>query len=732
MFALYRKVPYFHYALAFFVLIWLGILVLERTQKISSNQVMHLAAQIEFLIHTISIFFIFSIYFHSRLPDKRTYKWLFIANIFILINDLTYYFTVYFSNKYNLSSTFFIFILGYIPYLIWIFSIIFFLLSILKKNILSLFDFYKALPIFILINFLLAFLFFSSIENAFRFLSMENVSHILSFLCEFFIFDLALICLIYSEEKGFSFVLLGLIILISGDFFINYSFISQTSSFLHYGEMLWFLGLTGIMYGEAFIYYYHSNNITTWFKQKKSIKNNLAFWSFVTSILSFLFFFTISYFLSVLNKSSLLLLPLFVMMYSVIIVIVSIQMGKRYEQPFKKLTENISILMSNNKLHIDENFSIQEFVFLQKFIVEAFEVKEQTERAQQSLIDMAAQVAHDIRSPLTAINTVMFNLISIPERQRIMIRNATTRINDIANNLLSQSKLKTYTSIQPYNEEELNSELIYTILENIISEKRFEYYDSNIEINLEIASNAYHSFSPVYLSSFKRVLSNLINNSVEALNLDGLIKITLNSDDKQIKIAIEDNGCGIPNELLPKITERGFSYKKKNGGGYGLAYTKQYLEKTNAKMQIESIEGEKTNITLSLPHACPPLWFCDSITLNPDHTIFILDDDESIYDVWKAKFNEQNYLSLNYCSTSFELIEKNTHMCIPALYLIDFELLEENKNGLDVIEELKIEQNSILVTSCYEDWNMRDLCIKNKLKILPKPFIPHVYINKIY
>ncbi len=733
----FLKNKYLNFSLVFFLITWSSLLGLEIEKKISSNQVMLLVAKFEFLVHIFSMFFILPIYFKSKSPDRRILKWLVLTNIFLFANDLTYYISVHLSNRYILSASLFTFLLGYIPYLIWIFSIIVFLLYILKKHILSLFDFYKALPIFISINLLITFLFFSSINNSFQFFSWENISHVVSFLSEFFIFDLALVCFIYSEEKGFSCLLLGLLALISGDFFVNYSFISQTSSLLHYGEMLWFLGLVIMMHGLAFLRYNTAGDIISWLSQNNSIKNNLAFWCFITSIIIFLFFFTICYLVSDLNIHSILLLPLIIMMYSVIIVVVSIQIGKKYESPFRKLTDNVRILMSGySKQKIDESFVLHEFVFLQKFITEAFEVKEQKERAQQALINIAAQVAHDIRSPLAAINTVMSNLMTIPERQRIMIRNATTRINDIANNLLSQSKLgtstlETHNSVSEETNEETYPELIFLILENIISEKRFEYYKSSIQINLDISSKAYNCFAKVGLSSFKRVLSNLINNSVEAVRSNGVVNITMNNDGFYIKISIEDNGCGIPNELLPRVIEPGFSHNKKNGVGYGLSYAKQYVDKTGGAMDIRSTEGIGTIITISLPHSTFPVWFCDSISISLNHTIIILDDDISIQDAWKTKFKEINHSSLMYYSNSSDLIKNGFNSYHPALYLIDFELVGENKNGLDLIEEFHLNDHAILVTTCFEDSYIRSRCINNNIRILPKAYVPYINIQTL-
>ena len=56
----------------------------------------------------------------------------------------------------------------------------------------------------------------------------------------------------------------------------------------------------------------------------------------------------------------------------------------------------------------------------------------------KALFDLAAGVAHDIRSPLIALDIIIKDIKNISEEQRIIIRNATNRINDIANNLLTQ------------------------------------------------------------------------------------------------------------------------------------------------------------------------------------------------------------------------------------------------------------------------------------------------------
>ncbi|USQ15559.1 hybrid sensor histidine kinase/response regulator (plasmid) [Legionella lytica] len=547
---------------------------------------------------------------------------------------------------------------------------------------------------------------------------------------EFIIFDFAILCLIYSENIGISISLYGFITLISGDCFVNYSFLSQTSSLLIYGELLWLLGLIFILFGTVTILSNKNYVITNWFSRTNTIKNELAFWSFGTSILSFLLFFTIAYFFSAINKQLLLGLPLFVMMYSVIVVISSIIMGKRFEAPFKKLTDNVEALLAQNRKNdIDDNFTTQEFIFLQRFIVDAFEIKEQKERVQQAMINLTTQVAHDIRSPLAAINTVVSDVASIPENKRIMIRNAAKRINDIANNLLLQTK-DNFSDLHDCNTDN-NSfpELLFVVLDNIVSEKRYEYYKSNVSIVLKGSDCSYNCFSNINLGSFKRVLSNLINNSIEAVNSQGSVVISLTCNDTAVEIIIEDNGCGIPPDILPKITEQGFSFNKKNGAGFGLSYAKQYLELIDGKMHIHSEKNIGTKIIISLNRCLPPSWFCDSLNIQKGFKIVVLDDDLSIHEAWDQRFSHISFVKIIHFYNVSELLQYEFELCKQVLYLVDYELLGDAKNGLDVIEELKLNDNAILVTSSFEDITIRTRCENIGVKIIPKSYVPYIEIN---
>ena len=466
-----------------------------------------------------------------------------------------------------------------------------------------------------------------------------------------------------------------------------------------------------------------------WFSRTNTIKNRLAFWSFGTSILSFLLFFIMAYVFSAINTELFLGLPIFVMLYSVIVVIFSIYMGKRFESPFKKLTANIEYLMRNNdKSKIDNNFSTQEFIFLQKFIINAFDVKEKKDLAQQATIDLITQVAHDIRSPLAAINTVLSDVTSVAESKRIMLRNASKGINDLANLLLLHSKNNFLISQDSKIAKNDCSELIFVFLDNMAAEKRYEYNKYNINIILNVSDCSYNCFSNINLTIFRRVISNLINNSIEATDFNGSIIISLASNATHVEIIIEDNGCGIPPEILPKITEQGFSFNKKNGHGFGLSYARQYLDQIDGTMHIQSEEKIGTKIIMNLVRSNHPGWFCDSMNIKHNTLVVVLDDDVSIHDAWDARFTTTSHVKLIHAYNVAELLHHKIDPILSALYLVDYELLADDKNGLDVIEELKLNDKAILVTSCFDDIAIRTRCENMDVKIIPKSYVPYIPI----
>lgn len=410
-----------------------------------------------------------------------------------------------------------------------------------------------------------------------------------------------------------------------------------------------------------------------------------------------------------------------------------LSMRKKIENTTGYLLDFISSHQENHEIDISKIDIAEYRKIANKFIDEHTEITNmQKERAYYEVRkNIAEQVAHDIRSPLAAINTAVSDVSSIPENKRIMIRNASKRINDIANNLLLQSKNNFNEPNNPNVGTDIFPELIFVVLDNIVAEKRYEYYKSQVNIQLNVSNCSYNCFSNINLASFKRVLSNLINNSIEASNLNGSVTICLKCNDSTVDISIEDNGCGIPQDVLPKVTEQGFSYNKKNGAGFGLSYAKQYIEKLGGKILIHSEINVGTTVTIRLLRSDYPHWFCKTLNVKPLSVIVVLDDDPSIHDAWNERLSHLSDIKIVHFSKASYLTPNKINDLHADLYLVDYELLADNKNGIDVIEDLNLSKKAVLVTSCFEDITVRSRCKKLGVKIIPKSYVPYIPIVMI-
>ena len=266
-----------------------------------------------------------------------------------------------------------------------------------------------------------------------------------------------------------------------------------------------------------------------------------------------------------------------------------------------------------------------------------------------------------------------------------------------------------------------------------MSEKRLEYRKHrDIEIRSELGPDSYAFFSKFDRTQMKRVLSNLLNNAIEALDGKGTVLVKASGSLEQICITVEDNGKGIPEDKMPLLMKEGISFGKKNGMGRGLYHSKLMTESWGGRIHIESKLGQGTKVTILLPRVTAPGWFVPEIVVSPETKIVILDDDNSIHYVWKkifAPFTERlvDQPVHLYSATEFEDWRAKSAPGPEHLYLIDYELLKEKVTGLDIIRTHHLENQSILVTSRFEEKEVAEAADGLNLRIIPKEmarFVP--------
>lgn len=340
---------------------------------------------------------------------------------------------------------------------------------------------------------------------------------------------------------------------------------------------------------------------------------------------------------------------------------------------------------------------------------------------------LARKVAHDINSPLAALKIIV-DKCDLPENQRSLLRRATESILDIANNLISnyQKKEKSIPSGVEIREPLLVSDL----LTQLVSEKRAQYQGRSIEFKTLIADEAQFAFIRVQKIEFRRAMSNLINNAVDALEGrgNGIVSIRLSLGGNSVIVEIQDNGKGMSRDKVERMLEReGFTDGKENGHGLGLQQVWGTLEHNQGSMGVQSTIKQGTLIQLTFPQITAPNWIAQKIQLAPNCIILILDDDESIHVAWDLRFarfltaySSLRLLHFTHGEEAIVFLDSLTPQERESvIFLSDYELLNQYRNGLQIIDASQI-KGATLVTSYYSNPKIRDAAVRANVKILPK------------
>lgn len=349
------------------------------------------------------------------------------------------------------------------------------------------------------------------------------------------------------------------------------------------------------------------------------------------------------------------------------------------------------------------NFSILLFIWLIRVLIENKNARE--------LEYLAKQVAHDIRSPLAALDLAMTDLDVIDERRKTLIKSAYRRINDIANNLLTKNSSEKREVRKPF--------LLQDLMLSIVSEKRLFIGNKNIEIRTNL-DNLRDEFANINRVELERIISNLVNNSIEAFNDEGGLIEIFSKVDTNVTLSICDNGPGIPSDILKDLGKKGVSTKTQSnlGRGLGLFHAMNTVRSWGGDVHITS-SREGTNVTVTFPACEAPSWFKKNICLTHDTLIVVLDDDRSIHEFWKEKFKDTPFKMLSFTTSDnfkkWYAINKST---IRVFLLCDFECGEEN--GIDIILESGLVESSLLVSGRLNESSITDLCERHGISGLPK------------
>lgn len=212
--------------------------------------------------------------------------------------------------------------------------------------------------------------------------------------------------------------------------------------------------------------------------------------------------------------------------------------------------------------------------------------------------ETAGMVGHDLRNPLQTIVSELFlaqnELIGVSEGAlKASLKESLDGISEQVNYMDKiVSDLQTFVKPVEVNKQLVNlKELTNSTLAHVSIPKDIE---TSIDCKDNLRLETDHQL-------LKRVLINLITNSIQAMPSGGELAITLYDDGKgHVRILVEDTGEGILDTIKPKIFSPLFTTKSK-GQGFGLAVCKRVIEAQGGTIDFESEVGKGTRFIIELP-----------------------------------------------------------------------------------------------------------------------------------
>jgi signal transduction histidine kinase len=101
------------------------------------------------------------------------------------------------------------------------------------------------------------------------------------------------------------------------------------------------------------------------------------------------------------------------------------------------------------------------------------------------------------------------------------------------------------------------------------------------------------------------MLSNLLNNSIEAVGVAGSVSLNTSVKSNSVHILIQDDGPGIPLSVIERLGERGNTSGKASGTGLGLAHAVATAKKFGGTLKVTAPEFGGTIIQITLPAISP-------------------------------------------------------------------------------------------------------------------------------
>jgi len=215
--------------------------------------------------------------------------------------------------------------------------------------------------------------------------------------------------------------------------------------------------------------------------------------------------------------------------------------------------------------------------------------------------ELAAGVAHEIRSPLNAMSMASQRLArefappeDADEYHELIdtLRSQSTRVEQVVDQFLRFARP---AKIAPTTGD------LAELTRDVVSRMAPGAEAQGVSLDAQAPDELSHEFDPIQLS---QVVENLIRNALEAQPDGGAIRVALASDAGQAVLTVTDEGPGVPEQQLTRVFDLYYTTKP-NGNGLGLPMVHQIVAEHGGATRILSEPGQGTTLEITLPRNEP-------------------------------------------------------------------------------------------------------------------------------
>ncbi|MAG58394.1 MAG: hypothetical protein CMJ83_19065 [Planctomycetes bacterium] len=292
-----------------------------------------------------------------------------------------------------------------------------------------------------------------------------------------------------------------------------------------------------------------------------------------------------------------------------LVILLAAVFSHRITEPITRLiayTETVARGNLDTRVDIHTNDEIA--VLADSFNKMAEDLKESNQRLIKAEKDaawreMARQVAHEIKNPLTPIMLSAQQLRKAHEDRHAAFDEI---LSDSVDTIVDQCEglrriASDFAAFASFPKRNLKPHDLAELVETAVG-----VYQPRVQTDVSVSCGIR---TPKGLKvvidkdEFRRVFLNLFNNAMEAMEDGGRLDVrTVLAPDGRVRIEVKDTGCGIPAEDHHRLFEPYFSTRT-GGTGLGLAICKRIIQEHNGTIEVESEIGSGTTFVISLPQA---------------------------------------------------------------------------------------------------------------------------------